>query len=190
VCALSHELPGPWCPAQIHVPTLRGVSRLAPCSHHRRIFVDAADGTRLEGDCLASRRHATRVVTLFPAALRAWWAATGQASDALPPLHASCARVAQSAGPRILSPDPRTPYRRRADAPAAYQQLRLAARAAGGTRTLYWYQDGALVGSGSPERALFVALEPGAHRIVVMDDAGRSDGVEYRVEANAHDAPL
>ena len=182
VCALSHELPGPWCPARIHVPTLRGVSRLAPCTHHRRIFVDAADGTRLEGDCLAARPHEVHVVTLFPAALRAWWAATGQASDALPPLHASCARVARAEGPRIVSPDPRTPYRRRGDAPSAYQQLRLAARAAGGTRTLYWYQDGALIASGSPERAVFVDLEPGSHRVVVMDDAGRSDRVEYRVE--------
>jgi penicillin-binding protein 1C len=182
VCALSHELPGPWCPARIRIPTLRGVSRLAPCTHHRRIFVDAGDGARLEGDCLASRPHRPRIVTLFPAALRAWWAATGQESAALPALHPSCKQIAAAAGPQILSPDPRTPYRSRNDAPAAYQKLRLSARAAAGTNTLYWYQDGTLVGSGRPERAVFVELEPGSHRIVVMDDAGRSDRVEYRVE--------
>lgn len=183
VCALSGELPGPFCPARRLVPVLRGVSQLAPCSHHRRIFVDAHSGARLEGNCLAALPHRAQLVTIFPAALRAWWSATGQQSESLPPLHASCTSVVGDAGPVILSPDARTPYRRRAEAPADYQKLRLAARAAPGTRALYWYQDGELIGSGAPERALFVMLEPGRHRIVVMDDAGRSDLVEYRVES-------
>ena len=149
------ELPGVLSRAAA-VPTLRGVSQLAPCSYHRRIFVEAHSGARLEGDCLATLPHRARLATIFPAALRAWWSATGQRSEALPPLHASCTTVVGDARPMILSPDARTPYRRRADAPAAYQKLRLAARAAPGTRALYWYQDGMLVGSGSPERAVFV----------------------------------
>ncbi|MEM7409326.1 MAG: penicillin-binding protein 1C [Myxococcota bacterium] len=182
VCSVSHELPGAYCPARIRVPTLPGVSRLARCTHHRRVFVDAESGERLEGACLEQRPHRPEVLTVFPAALRAWWLATGQPSRALPSLHPECREVYVASGPRISSPDAKTPYRQRHDAPAAYSQLRLAADAAPGTETLYWYQDGSLVGIAPPERAVFVPLEPGAHRVVVMDDAGRSHRVEYHVE--------
>ncbi|HBL26889.1 MAG TPA: penicillin-binding protein 1C, partial [Acidobacteria bacterium] len=42
VCAGSHELPGPWCPARIEVAVLPERSHLAACSWHRRVLVDAA----------------------------------------------------------------------------------------------------------------------------------------------------
>ena len=183
VCSVSHDLPGAYCPARIRVPTLPGVSRLARCRHHRRVFVDVEQGHRLEGACLEQIAHRPEVITVFPPALRAWWTATGQGrAGGVPPLHPACREIYAARGPRISSPDARTPYRPRPDAPEAYSQLRLAAEASPGTERLYWYQDGKLVGAVAPGHPLFVPLRPGRHRVVVMDDAGRSHRVEYRVE--------
>ncbi len=56
------------------------------------------------------------------------------------------------------------------------------ARVSPGTERLYWYEDGLLTATGAPGDPLFLALEPGEHRVVVTDDAGRSDGITFRVE--------
>jgi hypothetical protein len=58
----------------------------------------------------------------------------------------------------------------------------LIARAGPYSRTLFWYDDGALVASGPPGRTLFLAARPGAHRLVLVDDSGRSDSLRYVVE--------
>jgi penicillin-binding protein 1C len=182
VCALSHERPGPFCPLRRRIETLRGRTRLPPCSQHRRIFRDEQTGDRLAGSCLGRRSHRAAVLEVFPAELVAWWRATGHRVEALPPLHDSCRAVPGETPPRIVSPAALTPYRLRSDAPRDFQKVELKARSAPGTTRLFWYQDGRLVAAGAPGRGLFAALERGLHRLVVVDDAGRSDEIRYAVE--------
>ncbi len=182
VCALSHELVGPFCSGTVRVPIISGTSTLRPCTQHRRVFVDPKTGLRLTGSCLGARRHTARVVEHFPAALVSFWRSQGRAVAGLPPLHPACRGVPGGNGPQIVSPDPRTPYRLRGDAPRAYQRVELRARASPGTARLYWYRDGLLHDSAPPGDPLFLELAQGRHRLVVVDDAGRSDSVEYRVE--------
>lgn len=182
VCALSHERPGPFCPERVHVAAIRGVSRLPVCRVHRRVFLDAASGLRLVGRCLGSRPHRSTVVEVFAPELVAWWRSEGRVLAGLPALHPACRVVPGESPPRIVSPEASTPYRLRADAPRAFQKVQLAARTDAGTRRLYWYQDGRLVASASPADPVFARLEPGAHRLVVVDDAGRSHSIRYRVE--------
>jgi penicillin-binding protein 1C len=182
LCALSHERPGPFCPARIVAQTLPGRSRLPACREHRRILVDRESGLRLAGGCLARRDHRAAIVAEPPPALAAWWRSQGRSLSAVPSLHPDCRQVLAGGGPRILSPDPRTAYRLRASAPRDYQRLALSARSGAGTRRLFWYQDGRLVGAAAPSESLFVALDRGDHELVVVDDAGRSHSVAYRVE--------
>lgn len=182
VCSLSHERPTPFCPARVGIPVLPGTTRLRPCTHHRRVFVDRDSGRRLAGDCLSHRPHRAEIVTTFPDELVAWWRRAGRPTAEPPPLSPACRAVPGGASPRIVSPDADTPYRLRREAPAEYQKLRLAASAAPGTSRLYWYQDGTLVAAAPPEGRVFVPLAPGRHRLVLVDDAGRSDAIDYRVE--------
>ena len=183
VCAVSRELPGPWCPARLRVSYLPGRSRLAPCSWHRRVLVDASTGELLAGDCLAGRRTAFRMLTVPPAELLAWWRAQGNPVEGPPPLSPACLGVPQGEPPRIVSPDPSTPYRLRRDAPLEYQRIPLVARADSGASRLFWYQDGRLVTATSPqEDGRFLESVRGEHRLVVTDDLGRSDAVTYKVE--------
>ena len=182
VCALSHDLAGPFCPERARVVTLAGRTALPECAYHRRVFVDARSGEILAGSCLASRPHREKVVTIWPAELVAFWRSEGTAPPAAPRLSAACGDIPGEGAPQIVSPGATTPYRVRRDAPVRFQQIPLVARAAAGAGRLYWYRDGLLVASGEPEARLFLPPDPGIHRLVVVDDAGRTDAITYRVE--------
>ena len=132
VCAESHELPGPYCPVRLRVPYLPGRSHLAPCSVHKRVIVDARTGELLAADCLRSRPHEFRLLTVFPAELVAWWRAQGNRVPELPRPAADCLGIPEGDPPRIVSPDGSTPYRLRREAPAEYQRIPLVARAGAG----------------------------------------------------------
>jgi penicillin-binding protein 1C len=185
LCSLSRELPGPFCPERMRAAYLPGRSRLAACTYHRQVLVDAESGDLLAGDCLRERPHEFRRLTVYPAELVAWWRAQGNpipAAAEVPRLSASCRGIPAGEAPRIVSPDPSTPYRLRRDTPAEYQRIALVAQASADVGRLFWYQDGTLVAATIPGENRFLSTLPGEHRLVVTDDLGRSDGVVYRVE--------
>lgn len=182
VCALSRQLPGPFCPELVEIRCLAAGSRLGPCRHHQRMLLDAETGLRLTGDCVGTRSHRWELLTVYPAELVAWWRARGQPVSEVPAVSPDCGGVEAGEGPRIVSPDAGTAYRLRRDAPVEYQQVPLIARVSPGTVRLYWYEDGLLAAAGAPGENLFIRLKRGEHRVVVTDDAGHSDGVTYRVE--------
>ncbi|MGH7858315.1 MAG: transglycosylase domain-containing protein [Candidatus Binatia bacterium] len=63
-----------------------------------------------------------------------------------------------------------------------FSKIPLLARAAPSVGRLWWYQDGELLAAGRPGAGIFVTPARGSHRLVVVDDSGRSDGIDYRVE--------
>lgn len=181
VCAESRQLPGPWCEKRIAIEYVPGVSRFASCTWHRRVFVDG-NGERLVGNCVAGTPHREATVVAYPPELVAFWRAQEQPVPSIPPLSARCSDIPSEDPPRIVSPDTATAYTMRRSAPLQFQRIPLTARAAEDVATLYWYQDGALVASGSPSEKLFVRPAPGEHRLVVVDEQGRADEIRYRVE--------
>lgn len=182
VCALSRQLPGLFCRERIEVPALPGRSRPGTCAYHRRALLDAATGQLLAGDCVGRRPHRWAVLTVYPPELVAWWRAQGQTVAELPAASSACYSIAAGPPPRIVSPDPATPYRIRRDTPLVDQRIPITARVNAASRRLYWYQDGVLVAAAPPTDRLFLSPTPGSHRLVVTDDLGRSDGLTYRVE--------
>jgi penicillin-binding protein 1C len=184
VCALSHDLPGPFCPERARIAYLPGRSKLTACALHRRMLVDGETGELLAGDCVARRPHAFRLLTLYPPELVAWWRSQGAPVQEVPRLAAACSGIPEGEPPRIVSPDGATPYRLRREAPLDYQRIPLVARSSPAARRLYWYQDGTLVATTEASSPGSRFLDPvrGEHRLVVTDDLGRSDGVTYRVE--------
>jgi penicillin-binding protein 1C len=181
VCAVSRQLPTPYCHDRIRVETIPGRTHLHACDIHRPIFIDPKSKQRLAGDCVASHPHTQVIATVYPPDLVAWWRAQNQPFAELPPLAPSCSDVASSAKPRIVSPDGATPYRLRRDAPLEFQEILLAAQTSNAAK-LYWFEDGLLVASGDASRRMFLKPKHGSHQLVVVDDSGRSDAVTYRVE--------
>jgi penicillin-binding protein 1C len=181
VCALSHQLPTPHCTDRVSVQRIANVSRMTSCTIHRLLIVDAKTGERLSGECLASRPSVARVFAIDPPELVSYRRANGEQVATLPPLSAACHDVDAEQRPRIISPDPTTPYRIRRDAPLRYQEIRLTAQSGSDVSSLFWYQDGVLIATQRPERSVFVAPAIGTHRIAVVDDLGRSHSVTYEV---------
>jgi penicillin-binding protein 1C len=182
VCAVSHELPTPHCRERVSITRIAGVSRLASCTIHRLLIVDAKTGERLIGGCVGTRPSITRVFAIDPPELVSYRRANGEQVTMLPPVSASCRDVDAEQRPRIVSPDPTTPYRIRRDAPLQYQEIRLSAESGTDVASLYWYQDGVLIATQRPERSVFVRPVAGLHRIAVVDDMGRAHSVTYEVK--------
>ena len=181
VCAVSGARPGPYCP-RTTTQGIAGVTRLTPCAMHKQIFVDQDTGLRLFGDCLLSRPTREETALLWPAELVAWRRAQGADLPGLPPLHPDCADVPEEAGPLIQSPSPATPYVIRADAPAEFQRLALAAAPGPGATVHYWYVDGRFVGQARPETPCFIDPVPGRHALSVTDNLGRGASGVFSVE--------
>lgn len=182
VCAESRQLPGPGCRATVRIPVIPGVTKLGPCPVHRRVLVDARTGLLLAGDCLQGRDVREEVATTYPPELVAWWRAGGAPLPEGPRPDPDCPQACQGEPPRIVSPRPDTAYRAPLGQTPEFDRVGLTAHAAAGVRELAWFQDGLLVAKGAPGQALFLPLAPGRHRLVVVDDQGRSDSVRYSVE--------
>jgi membrane carboxypeptidase/penicillin-binding protein PbpC len=101
-----------------------------------------------------------------------------------PRLSPECSGIPGGDPPRIVSPDEITAYHLRKGVPADFQRIPLVAQTAPGVSRLYWYQDGTLVATTAPADGESRFLDPvrGAHRLVVTDDMGRSDGITSRGE--------
>ena len=155
VCSVSHDLPGPFCPQTRRIPLLPGRSRLGRCELHHRVQVDDENGELLAGGC-GNRPFRWQELTLYPAELVAWQRSQGEPVTELPPVSRACTGSGVGEPPRIVSPDPATPYRLRRDAPIEYQQIALVARTGPAARRLFWYQDGVLVGDSVPGEQIFL----------------------------------
>lgn len=182
VCTLSHELAGPFCPLSESITVLPGRSRLSSCSYHRRMFVDMTTGDQLAGACLSARPHRAEVVTVYPPELMAWWYVQGQPLPRAPRLSPFCNEVPGGEALTIVSPATSSPYRLRRDAPTADQKIPLRAQSGAAPTLLYWYQDGKLVATSTPTAQTLLPLQPGTHRLVVVDSAGHVGSSVYRVE--------
>ncbi|GAB7080455.1 penicillin-binding protein 1C [Megalodesulfovibrio paquesii] len=182
VCAGDRLLPGAICPERMEVLGIEGRTHLPRSELYRRIFVHPDTGERVEGDCLLRLPHQSRLVKSYSLEFATWLRTQGVSVDPMPPMHPDCTTADSGDGPQVVSPDPRTPYRLRRDAPAEFQRIALKAFTESGVRELFWYQDGVLKGSGAPDSRLFLPLEQGRHTLVVVDDRGRSTQLEYRVE--------
>lgn len=179
LCALSGKRPGRFCPQRMSVRAVPGASRPELCRVHRSIFVDAETGLRLEGECPGTKyKQVTAVVD--PPELAAWERSLGL-DVGLPTIHPACGGLAAEPGPRIVSPDPHTVYTRRHGVPKEYQRIPLSVRVESDVG-LHWFQDGRPAGSGGTQEQLFIDPIPGKHRLVVVDEFGRMDAVNYTVE--------
>ncbi len=99
-----------------------------------------------------------------------------------PPAGASGAARVRETPPPLAIEDPRdgAVFRRLPDAPGIRQELPLRAR--GATGRVWWFADGAPLGSAAPGETLFWPLAPGAVTLACADAAGRRACVGVRVE--------
>jgi penicillin-binding protein 1C len=185
-CATSGGLPTSHCPRTRSTWFIPGRSPTEPCTVHRQLLVDDASG---RGACSASvaagRPAHEELFEVWPSDLARLFVQAGLPRRPLPqPLPACVDSPATSAradaAPRISSPLRGVTYTLRSG--VEQEQLGLVAVTDGATRQLDWFVDREPVGRSAPGVPLFVPLRPGRFLVRVVDEEGRSDVRELRVE--------
>lgn len=182
VCIESHMLPGNYCDEREKIVYIPGVSKISRDSYSKRVFIDIETGHQLIGDCIAERPHKAKIFTVYPPELTAWWRVHNKPVETIPPISSYCKDIPADLPPKITSPDKKTPYRVLRGTPSEYQKVQLSAQVSEDVSKLYWYQNGKLVANSTPDKKVFIPLQAGIHKLVVVDSSGRMDSINYSVE--------
>lgn len=184
VCSVSGQLPGADCPHRVTTWFLPGVSPIDVCTLHRRIPVDDRTGLRACPDTTNPTHD--EVYELWPSHQRRLFALAGLPRRAPPAPDPRCpsgddGAIAHGTPPRILSPTRGVTYAL-GTLPGQSEALSLRATADGSARELYWFLDDRYLGKATPRAAFFCRPEPGFHVVRVVDDQGRADSRDVKID--------
>ena len=188
LCAVSGMIAGPNCAEKVKGWFIPGVSPIAACDVHRKIWIDDATGLRLSAAPENPAMAHAEVCEFWPSDLEKLFRAAGVPRVGPPALIASgggAAPVSTSEagnGPRIVSPKNGLTYHVRVGAQDE-EVLDLEATAETSRGQLHWFVDATYLGVSQPSAALLWKMAPGKHVIRAVDEAGRADSREILVTA-------
>ncbi len=178
VCAASGDLPNAACPLRAQTWFIPGKSPIRVSTLHRNVAIDTRTGRAVctPVDPLHLRNE---VYEFWPSDLAQLFAQAGMPRR--PPPGATCASDEPAgAAPVITSPLRATTYTQRAE--GLPQVIALAAVADADAREVHWFANEAYLGAARSGVALGWQPGPGAYVLRVVDDHGRADARDVRVE--------
>jgi penicillin-binding protein 1C len=182
-CAISGDLPGPHCKHVQKGWYIPGRSPVQTCKVHREIVIDTATGTRVCGP--PSGPVTREVYEVWSSDVQKLFAAAGLPRRVLPPPGPGCDRELDDgfsgAPPRITSPATGLTYTVRV-AQKEDAVVALRAETDSAADQVFWYVDKALVGKSQGGASLFYRAQPGRFTVRAVDEQGRFDARELRVE--------
>jgi penicillin-binding protein 1C len=193
VCSVSGQLPGPFCKHLTDTWFIPGKSPIATCAVHREVLVDDQSGLRACEERPGTHRE---VFEFWPSDLLTLFRQAGLPRKVPPSFSPEC-KGGESFGvrPDIVSPQRGIVYQLRLAHLSQSKEgetlelttdepIPLKAVADADTQFLFWFVDSALVGKARPGEAVFWKPGPGTFIVRVVDDQGRSDSREVKVEVN------
>ena len=196
VCALTGDLPSPYCPTRKSDVYIPGISPVKTCTIHKRIYVDEVTGyslcshcrnlpTTQENDASEARsQHHTidmpqsnvqmKIFEEWPAEAATWLAKNGFAVSVLPAHNPLCTGTIAGTAPVILSPAKDTVYYIRTEVPLENQKIQLSASTSNRTQQLFWFLDGELIFKGKAGQPYWLTPIKGEHTLTCVDAEGRS----------------
>ena len=183
VCALSGQIPGPFCKSLVRDYYLTNSASDEQCKFHQVTLLDAATGYRLPPH-YASLPNKTRDMTYikWPPRIASWFERNGRTIDRLPPLLPEWQQVVSGQAPVIRSPLANYEYQLRPGIALEFQKICLDAAATNDVQKLYWFVDGIFFGTVAPGGKLFYLPKVGRHQLVCQDDQGRSSKVNLIIK--------
>ncbi|HVZ81149.1 MAG TPA: penicillin-binding protein 1C [bacterium] len=181
VCALSGAPPGQACSERTTDYYLKNVSSTRECTFHQMRKVDALTGELVCSACEKGRKCYEKPFEVWPAWIATWLRRAGYPLKTLPPHASWCQRPEDGSAPHIHSPEDKTEFSLRPGIAREDQKILLLASVYSNVKKVYWLVDGKLAGSGPPEQKVFYVPAPGKHRVVCLDDAGRSSTSEITI---------
>jgi penicillin-binding protein 1C len=177
VCALSGQLPGPYCDHFKETLFIPGKSPIATCSIHRGVQINLHSGLRA---CPGSTGAvATRVFEFWPSDLLKLFRSAGLARKMPPPLDPACRKfVGAGTPPLISSPSRAVTYSTTIDGGT---EIPFAAITDADSRIVYWFVDDQLVGTSLSGESLMWKARPGSFLVRAIDQQGRAVAEELKV---------
>ena len=182
VCAASGALPNADCPERVSTWYIPGKSPIALSTVHRRVRVDVRSEATACADT-PPQYVREEVFEYWPSDVMRLYAQAGIPRRQPPPPGRCSAQPAVPAGkpPQIVSPLSGVSYAMRADE-LGHKTLPLQAHAEGGTGALYWFADGAYLGSSAPGATLaYTPKRAGRISLLVSDEHGAQDSRELNI---------
>jgi penicillin-binding protein 1C len=181
VCAGSGDLPNAECPHRIKAWFMPGKSPIRVSTVHRRILIDTRTGLRACADT-PPRYSRADVFEAWPSDILHLYALAGMPRKPIPADR--CGNNALTAGhvvPAIQYPRSGATYQLHAGE-LGRETLQLNATAGPDSTALYWFADGAYVGSSPPSTALaWAPTHTGDVSLSVVDDHGDTADRTIRV---------
>lgn len=181
VCTASGDLPNAECPQRTQTWFIPGTSPIRLSQVHRRVAVDVRTGRQA---CAPFDDANVRweLHEFWSSDLMRLFAQAGIPRRAPPPAGDCEPGLASGPAPQIVSPLDRVSYSIR-EAQLGTEKLSFSANADGEVRTLYWFIDDSYIGQSAPGVALaWIPPRPGRFRVRAIDERGRFDQRELRVE--------
>jgi len=182
VCAASGDLPNAWCPKRETAWFIPGKSPIRVSTLHRAVAIDPRSG-RVACMPEEMKRARLEVFEYWPSDIQRLFQQAGLPRRA-PPAEACGDGFAGEGGhPRIHSPITGAAYVLRLNERKPLE-IALTASLDGGAREVHWFADESYLGSSAAAAPLVWAPSSGGRYLIrAIDDHGRSDSREVRVEA-------
>jgi penicillin-binding protein 1C len=180
VCAISGQLPGPYCDHFKETWFIPGKSPIATCTIHRGVPIDLRTGLRA---CPGQTTSvAVKRFEFWPSDLTKLFRSAGLERRQPPPLDPDCnSGGSQGLAPTISSPTGGVVYS--ADATT---EIPFIAVSDADSRIVFWFVDSDLIGSSHPGEPLFWRPKPGNFVVRAVDEQGRAAAEEIRVVPTIH----
>ena len=174
VCAISGMEFSPHCPQLKYEYYIPGVSPNKICDVHREFAIDKKTHERLCSQCRVGREYEMKVFEILPPKIATWMEKNNIAVDKIPNHYSECTALISGEGPVISSPSANCVYTIRPGVDVEYQKILLEASVSNDTSNIYWFVNSKMVSYGSPTERVFITPAPGRHKLVCMDDQGRT----------------
>jgi len=181
VCALSGELPNPYCPHRQRELLIAGTEPTTTCNSHQLVRIDIRTGLQAT-ESTPAQQVRERVYAVYPSEAQAW--AIGQGIPQPPPESESTGASdpgQETGGPVppliIVSPFQMDRYRLSAALPPQNQRILIQAQPGGQAsfaRVTLYLDDEPLATFEQPPYQLWWPLQPGVHRVHAVGET--SDG--------------
>jgi penicillin-binding protein 1C len=182
VCALSGQLPGPYCDHFKETLFIPGKSPITTCSIHRGIQIDTHSGLRA---CPGKTGGViTRTYEFWPSDLLKLFRSAGLERKMPPPLDPACRKFAGAGAPPLISsPNRGIAY---SITPDGGTEIPFAAITDADSRVVYWFVDDRLVGTSRSGESFMWKARPGSFLVRAIDQQGRAVAEQLKVLASVN----
>jgi penicillin-binding protein 1C len=170
-CAVSGDLPEPYCTQQVEGSFIPGISPIKLCDVHQEVLVDAASGLRIVRDD-GTRQLRHEIYEFWPTEMLSIFQRAGVPRKLPPPfLPGTDPEVAARTGnpPRITTPAAGEKIMLPLD-----NRIPLQAKTDGDVGEIYWFAGRTFIGKARPHEVFSWNASAGDYVLTALDDHGRA----------------